>query len=184
VDIRYFRQENGGPASARNRGIRDASGEFIVFLDVDDLWPENNLNILVDKMLREPYLQVITGYAQMMQKNEVGEYDLAGSPMESFSYYIGAAIYRKTVFSEVGLFDPSLKFGEDTDWYTRAEELKVNMKRLEEITLFVRRHGKNMTHGKNLVELGAVRVRKKSLDRMRARALELQNSAVLTDRQG
>jgi hypothetical protein len=183
TDIRYFRQENGGPASARNRGIRDASGEFLVFLDVDDLWPENNLNILVDQMLREPEMQVITGYAQLMQKNADGEYDLVGSPMESFSYYIGAAIYRKIVFSKVGLFDPSLKFGEDTDWYTRAEELKVSMKRSEEITLFVRRHGKNVTHGKNLVELGAVRVRKKSLDRMRARALELQYSAKPTERQ-
>ncbi len=177
ADIRYFKQKNEGPASARNRGIRDASGEFIVFLDVDDLWPENNLNILVDKMLQEPDMQVITGYAQLMQKNTVtGEYDLAGNPMESFKNYIGAAIYRKSVFRKVGLFDPTLKFGEDTDWYTRANELKVNIKRLEEITLFVRRHGKNMTQGKNLIELGALRVYKKSLDRMRTQTCEAQDS--------
>jgi hypothetical protein len=183
ADIRYFKQKNEGPAAARDRGIRDASGEFLVFLDVDDLWPENNLNILVDNMLQEPEVQVITGYAQLMQKNSVtGEYDLDGNPMESFKNYIGAAIYRKTVFSKVGLFDPSLKFGEDTDWYMRADELKVNMKRLEEITLFVRRHGENMTQGKNLVELGALRVRKKSLDRMRALAVE-QNSQILTEHQ-
>lgn len=37
VNIRYFKKENDGPASARNRGIRDAYGELIVFLDVDDL---------------------------------------------------------------------------------------------------------------------------------------------------
>lgn len=182
ADIRYFRQENKGPASARNRGIRDASGEFLVFLDADDLWPENNLNILVDKMIEEPDAQVITGYAQLMQKNAAGEYDLVGSPMESFSCYIGAAIYRKTVFSRVGLFDPSLQFGEDTDWYTRAEELKIEMKRLEEITLFVRRHGKNMTRDKSVVELGVVKVRKKALDRMRARALEMQRSTTLAER--
>jgi Glycosyl transferase family 2 len=175
ADIRYFRQENGGPASARNRGIRDASGEFLVFLDVDDLWPENNLIILVDKMLREPDMQVITGYAQLMQKNTMtGEYDLGGNPMDSFKHYIGAAIYRKTVFSKVGLFDQSLRFGEDSDWFTRAAELKVNMKRVEEITLYVRRHGRNMTRGKDLVELGALRVYKKSLDRVRSRACELR----------
>jgi hypothetical protein len=177
VDIRYFMQKNEGPAAARNRGIRDASGEFLVFLDVDDLWPENNLNVLVDKMLQEPDMQVITGYAQLMQKNEVtGEYDLAGNPMESFQYYIGAAIYRKTVFSKVGLFDPGLKFGEDTDWYNRAIELKENIRRLEEITLFVRRHGGNMTYGKNLVELGALRVYKKFLDRRRKQKSEAEDS--------
>ncbi|MDH4230862.1 MAG: glycosyltransferase [Nitrospirota bacterium] len=184
ADIRYFRQKNQGPAAARDWGIKDASGEFLVFLDADDLWPENNLNILVDKMLQEPDMQVITGYAQLMQKNaETGEYDLVGNPMESFQYYIGAAIYRKSVFGKVGLFDRTLMFGEDTDWYNRANELEVNMKRLDEITLFVRRHGKNMTHGKNLVELGALRVRKKSLDRIRTRARELQDSQTLTEQQ-
>jgi hypothetical protein len=168
LDIRYFKQENEGPSSARNRGIRDASGEFLVFLDVDDLWPENNLNVLVDKMLLEPDMQVITGYAQLKHKDPVtGEYDLIGNPMESFQYYIGAAIYRKSVFRKVGLFDRTLRFGEDTDWYTRANELRVNMRRLEEVTLFVRRHGGNMTEGKNLVELGRLRVLKKVLERMR-----------------
>jgi hypothetical protein len=182
ADIRYFRQKNEGPASARNRGIRDASGEFLVFLDVDDQWPENNLNILVDRMLKEPDMQVITGYAQLIQKNAVtGEYDLIGNPMDSFQHYIGAAIYRKAVFSKVGLFDHNLKFGEDTDWYTRANELKINMKRLEEVTLFVLRHGKNMTYGKNLVELGALRVYKRSLDRMRAQERELRDSQAYTD---
>ncbi|MBP1711362.1 MAG: hypothetical protein H6Q49_1564 [Deltaproteobacteria bacterium] len=168
-DVRYFKQENAGPASARNRGIRDASGEFLVFLDVDDLWPENNLNILVDKMLQEPDMQVITGYAQLMHKDPLtGEYNLNGNPMEAFQYYIGAAIYRKSVFSKVGLFDRTLMFAEDTDWFTRANELGVNMRRLEEITLFVRRHGDNMTEGKTLVELGRIRVLKKMLDRKRA----------------
>jgi hypothetical protein len=184
ADIRYFREKNQGPAAARNWGIKDASGEFLVFLDVDDLWPENNLNILVDKMLQEPDTEVITGYAQLMQENpETGEYDLVGNPMESFKYYIGAAIYRKSVFNKVGLFDPILRFGEDTDWYTRAGELNVNMKRLDEITLFVRRHGKNMTHGKNLIELGVVRVRKKALDRIRERACEFRDSQKLTHQQ-
>ena len=41
---------------------------------------------------------------------------------------------------------------------------------LEDITLLVRRHGKNMTHGKDLVELNTVRVFKKVIDRKRAQA--------------
>lgn len=177
ADIRYFKQKNEGPASARNRGIRDASGEFIVFLDVDDLWPEKNLPGLVDEMLLNPGIEVISGYAQLMAYNALtGQYDLAGNPMESFRYYIGAGIYRKSSFTTVGLFDPALKFGEDIDWYNRAAELKLNIKRLEEITLFVRRHGKNMTQGKNIIELGALRVFKKSLDRMRVQDGDLRNA--------
>jgi glycosyltransferase involved in cell wall biosynthesis len=60
-----------------------------------------------------------------------------------------------------------MRFGEDADWYKRALEMKIPYRRIEEITLYVRRHGGNMTEGKNLVELNALRVFKKSLDRMR-----------------
>lgn len=170
VDIRYFKQPNGGPASARNRGIRDASADLLVFLDVDDLWPEKNLHLLVDEMRNEPDADVIRGYAQIMECNEeTGEYDFVGNPVEAFPDYIGAAIYRSSAFEKIGLFDTSLKFGEDTDWFNRAQELNLNVKRLEDITLMVRRHGKNMTYGKDLVELGKLRVFKKSMDRERAR---------------
>ncbi len=168
IDIRYFYQENDGPSSARNRGIRDASGEYIAFLDVDDLWPENNLNLLVDILQNDPDVLVVHGYAQILERDESsGKYEYAGNPKESFSGYIGAGLYRKAVFNEVGLYDTFMKFGEDADWFNRADELNVNLKKLEEITLFVRRHENNMTKGKNLVELNALKVFKKSLDRFR-----------------
>ena len=169
VDIRYFSQENGGPASARNRGIRDASGELITFLDADDLWPENNLHRLVAEILREPELEVVRGYAQLMEQNaQTKEFDFVGNPKESFPHYIAAAIYRKSVFAKVGLFDPMLRFGEDADWFIRATELNLNIRRLEETSLYVRRHGGNMTEGLNMVQLNVMKVFKKTLDRMRA----------------
>lgn len=166
IDVRYFTQDNSGPAAARNKGIRDASGEFITFLDADDLWPENNLNIMVDEMLRNPDMDVIRGYAQLMEfNNENGCYEYTGNPKESFPHYIGAAIYRKSAFEKVGLFDHTLRFGEDADWFLRATEMKLNIKRLEETSLFVRRHGGNMTEGKNLVELNLLKISKKLVER-------------------
>jgi len=167
-DVRYFRQENSGPAAARNRGIRDTAGDLIAFLDADDLWPEDNLAMLVDEMARQPELDVVHGYGQLMEyDSERKVYEYRGNPKEAFAWYIGAALYRKGVFGRVGLFDPTLVFGEDTDWFNRAREIGVPMKRLEAVTLLVRRHGSNMTHEKNLVALNALRVLKKALDRKR-----------------
>ncbi len=170
VDVRYFTQDNCGPAAARNRGIRDASGEFITFLDVDDLWPDNHLRRLVAELLREPEVDVVRGYGQLMERNaETGDYDFVGNPRESFPHYIAAALYRKPAFAKVGLFDPLLRFGEDADWFLRAAEQGLSIRRLEETTLLVRRHGGNMTEGRNMVELNVMKVFKKTLDRMRVR---------------
>ena len=71
-------------------------------------------------------------------------------------------------FERVGLFDPNLKFGEDADWFTRAKEAALQIERLEQVTLIVRRHAANMTRGKSLVELNALRVLKLAIDRRRA----------------
>ena len=166
ADVRYFHQENNGPSSARNRGIRDVSGKYVAFLDADDLWPENNLHLLVDQLENNSSVDVVRGYAQLF-KNANDGMEYLGNPKESFPDYIGAALYRKSVFNKVGLFDSFLKFGEDSDWYIRARELDINIKRLNEVTLFVRRHGKNMTEGKTLKELNVLKVFKKTLDRAR-----------------
>lgn len=178
VDVRFFRQENLGPASARNRGIRDASGAFIAFLDVDDLWPAGNLERLVECMQQDSDLDVVHGYGQIVRAEpDSGQLEYLGNPRESFPFYIGAGLYRRTAFEKVGLFDTELLFSEDTDWFKRAHEYPLRLERLDQVTLLVRRHDGNMTRGKSLIELNALRVFKKALDRRRAQDQNLTDGA-------
>ena len=171
VDIRYFEQGNLGPAAARNRGIKDAAGNYIAFLDVDDLWPESNLQRLLDELRGDPDLEFVHGHSQLMTINpESQSFEYIGNPGESFPHSIPGTMFRRSVFERVGLFDASLIFGEDTDWFHRANEMGIGNRRLNEVTLFVRRHGQNMTHGKSIVELNTLRVFKKALDRKRRQA--------------
>lgn len=169
VDHRYFFQHNQGPAEARNRGIIEATADFIAFLDVDDLWPENNLHYLMDELLSEDDILVVHGYAQHTEKNTAtGHYEYLGNPLESFPGFLGAGLYRREAFRVVGIFDPMFAYtGEDADWFKRASEMDIKLRKLEEVTLFVRRHGENMTDGRTLVELSTLKVFKRSLDRVR-----------------
>ena len=169
VEVRYLKQAQAGPAAARNQGIRNASGELLAFLDVDDLWPEHNLQVMGALLAADHACEIVQGFAQLMQaRADTGEYEYVGNPGESFPDSIAMGLYRREVFEKVGLFDESLWFGEDRDWFNRARELGVNIHRLQQVTLLVRRHDANMTLGKTGLELNQLKVMKKALDRRRS----------------
>jgi GT2 family glycosyltransferase len=169
VDIRLFAQDNLGPAEARNVGIRNAAADILAFLDVDDLWPDDRLTVMLDRLLSAPETKVVHGYSQLARLDAVsGAYRYIGNPRESFPYYIGAGLYRRSAFGAAGLFDRNLRFGEDTDWFSRAEHLGLSIDKLDLVTLLVRRHEQNMTHNRGAAELTPLLLVKKRIERQRA----------------
>lgn len=168
--IHYVYQENSSPAAARNCGIRMAKGDVIAFLDVDDLWSDDKLKLQASYLAANPSVEIVQGLIQQMKLSELAAnnqpiFEPAHKP---YSYInLGSAIYRKSVFDKIGFFDETLSYAEDVDWFIRAWENGIYKVVLEQVSLFYRKHKDNMTVGKNLVELGFVRIFKKHLDRCR-----------------
>jgi len=161
VEVRFFKQRRVGRAAACNRGIREASGELISFLDVGDLWPKGTLQTMLDKLLVDNTCDVVQGFGQLKKLATEPARGLC-SHREMLGDLLTAAIYRRKAFRRVGLFNQDLGFGEENDWYNRARRFGVKIRQVNGVMLLQRREV-----SETLQELNALRELKHALDQKR-----------------
>jgi glycosyltransferase involved in cell wall biosynthesis len=172
--IHYCYQENSGTAVARNKGVALSHGEFLAFLDQDDVWHHGKLTAQIHAFAQDINLDAVFGYTQQFQGIEMAvpieqaiPHSLKAIPGISSS---GLLLKRKT-FDQVGPFDSQWVLGEWADWYLRAVDSGLQMKVIEAIVTYRRIHANNK--GRVFVNCRNeyVKILKLSLDRRRSTPL-------------
>jgi GT2 family glycosyltransferase len=122
-------------------------------------------------LLADQQIDIVLGRIQQVLLSETGSGQTQAQEFAepAFSVNLGSALMRKSVFDRVGLFDETMRYSEDVDWFMRAREAGAAIVTIDAVTLLYRQHEQNMTRGKSTSELNVLKALKKSLDRRRER---------------
>ncbi len=137
-----------GIAAARNRAVKEAIGEWIAFLDSDDLWMPDKLEKQMAYLSSHPGCEIVfcryRNFSELLPETmtERQKTVLAGY----VDQYLASACIRKSLFERCGLFDIRYGYGEDTEWTARAGFAGVDTRHCIEECLYLRRiHESNIT---------------------------------------
>ena len=187
----YLEQADKGPAAARNFGMSQSRGDFVAFLDQDDLWEPGKLARQMARFEARPKLDVCIAHAQLFWVAELRPeaMRLRGQSRAHVvpGYTSGTLLTRRTFFDTIGAFNASLWFGDATEWFLRVIDKKAVIELLPDVLLYHRMHRANLTRRRISDSreefLGIV---KRSLDHRRQRpaglaSLELPKSPMPWD---
>jgi glycosyltransferase involved in cell wall biosynthesis len=134
--LRIIKIAGLGQSAARNRAVREAKGEFIAILDGDDFWPPEKLERQLPAFARSEQIGLVYGDIVDFSREDATDGRVVTvrrfnpeSAHQFRDYFVhdgpivpSALVVRRSVFDDVGLFDESLRIGEDTEFCLRVAE--------------------------------------------------------------
>ena len=153
--IRYIYQENKGLSGARNTGFLASRGDYLLFLDSDDVIHPDKLALHVSFMEAEPGFGLVYSAWQQIDEdgtpvlgevrpNEQGQV-LKRLLRRRFFFFASAAVLRRACLERVGLFDESLSWSEDADMWLRLARAGYAFGYIDRSLLQYRIHAHSMT---------------------------------------
>lgn len=172
AEVRCLQQHNQGAAIARNVGIEHARGDLLAFLDADDSWMPNKLSLQVRYLLDHPETTFVLARQRIVLDEGVEKPSWLKEELltnDSIGYLPSTLLTRKSIFAQIGMFDPRAVPSEDAEWFFRAKDAGVPMGVVQEVLLEKRVHDSNLSHRTEASQARLLQMIRESVVRQRKR---------------
>jgi glycosyltransferase involved in cell wall biosynthesis len=170
--VRSHRQDRAGIGAARNTAVGLATGEFLTFLDADDRFPPDKLDIQLRAFAAEPALDVVYGHVREFVSPDLSPDERARirpAVPDHESHLSGVMLIRRTAFDRIGAWRVGLRVGTGVEWYTRSLEAELHTIVLPDVLLERRLHLSNNGLQEADHRIQYASIVKAALDRRRGR---------------
>ena len=143
-DLKILHQVHQGASAARNYGMQEAKGDYLLFLDADDVLTTDAVESLYQGLLKHEGVAVAFGMAEEFISEELDAKTAGGLTKKEIpfgAFLSGCCLGKKEDLLKVGFFDINLKSGGETvDWLARLRNSGLKMLQLDTVTVRRRIH--------------------------------------------
>ena len=121
--VKYELVRHGGAGAARNRGVERATGDYLAFLDADDLWTHTKLELQMHRFHSNDAPDYVLGHVEQFVSPDLPApvAERIHCPAESMPGAVpGTLLISASAFSRVGPFSETVRAGEFIEWHSRA----------------------------------------------------------------
>lgn len=161
---------NKGIATGRNTALAAASGEYIAFIDADDIWEPDKLEKQIAFLEANTAYEIVFGMMRQFLSPDLTEEEsrTLHCPAEPLQAVVPSASFiKRSVFEKIGLFDEKWRVGEFIDWMSRVQDSGLTYHVLPEILFKRRIHMTNTGVTQRPSRIDYVRIARASLERKR-----------------